>query len=202
MKGKILLGIVVVGIIAAVAYFGFDYLTEKQEKQIVQLKDKINFLKTETIPIRFKILEKDTANIKFAIKFYDQDSVEFTADTISLRGQELSFDFTVVPIKEAQNIAFPVKMFTNSIPAKQGISLFKYYDDHGFPQTMGINGADDAYMDLLSTLFEKIKAGDTEDVEGIYGSMVQDIAKLNEFKVNHVYKIVVHTKGGIEVLED
>jgi len=202
MKGKILIGIIIIGIIAAGAYYGFDYLTKKQEKKIAKLEDKINFLKKETVPIRFKILDKDSSNITFAVKFYDQDSIEFTADTISLPGQELSFDFNIVPIKKDYNIAFPTKIFTNKIPAKDGKMLFDYYDDHGFPQTMTINGADEEYINLMTDLFNKIKTGDTEKIKGIYGSMIQDIAKLNEFQVNHVYKIVIHTKGGIEVTED
>ncbi len=202
MKGKILIGILIIGVIAAAGYFGFDYLTKKQEKKIAKLEDKIDFLKSETIPMRFKILKKDTANITFAVKFYDQDSIEFTADTISLLGQELSFDFNIVPIKKDFNIAFPVKIFTNKMPAKEGVKLFDYYDDHGFPQTMTINGADEEYINLMTELFGKIKDGKTEDIKGIYGSMVQDIAKLNEFQVNHIYKIVIHTKGGIEVVED
>ncbi len=202
MKGKILIGILILGVIAAGAYYGFGYLTKKQEKKIAKLEDKINFLKKETVPMRFKILQKDTANITFAVKFYDQDSTEFTADTIRLAGQELSFDFAVIPIKKDYSIAFPTKIFTNKLPAKNGKSLFEYYDDHGFPQTMSINGADEEYINLMTDLFAKIKAGDTEKIKGIYGSMVQDIAKLNEFQVNHIYKIVIHTKGGIEVLED
>ncbi len=202
MKGKILIIILVIGALAAAAYYGFGYLNKQQEKKIAKLEDKINFLKKETVPIRFKILEKDTANITFAIKFYDQDSIEFTADTISLPGQELSFDFNIVPVKKDLSIAFPTKIFTNKIPAKEGKSLFEYYDDHGFPQTMSTNGADSVYINRMTELFGKIKEGKTEDIKGIYGSMVQDIAKLNEFQVNHVYKIVIHTKGGIEVTED
>ncbi len=202
MKGKILIGILVIGVISAAGYYGFGYLTKKQEKKIAKLEDKINFLKKETIPLRFKILEKDTAQIKFIVKFYDQDSVEFNTDTLTLQGQELSFDFDVVKIKKGLSIAFPTKIFTNKIPAKKGIILFKYYDDHGFPQTMSTNGADTSYVRLMTELFTKIKTGNTEDIKGIYGSMVQDIAKLNEFQVNHIYKIIIHTKGGIEVSED
>ncbi len=202
MKGKILIGILIIGAIAAAGYYGVDYLTKRQEKKIAKLEDKINFLKKETVPMRFKILKKDTAEISFAVKFYDQDSLEFYSDTVTLQGQELSFDFNVVPIKKDLSIAFPVKIFTNKIPAKDGMSLFKYYDDHGFPQTMSINGADEEYINLMTELFGKIKNGKTEDIKGIYGSMVQDIAKLNEFQVNHIYKIVIHTKGGIEVVED
>ena len=202
MKGKILIGILIIGAIAAAAYYGFDYLTKQQEKKIVKLEDKIKFLKKETVPMRFKILEKDTEQITFALKFYDQDSVEFYADTLTLSGQELSFDFNIVPIKKDLSIAFPTKIFTNKIPAKEGTMLYKYYDDHGFPQTMSTNGADEEYINLMTDLFTKIKAGDTEKIKGIYGSMVQDIAKLNEFQVNHIYKIVIHTKGGIEVTED
>ena len=202
MKGKILIGILIIGAIAAAAYYGFGYLTKEQEKKIAKLEDKIEFLKKETVPMRFKILEKDIAQITFAIKFYDQDSVEFFADTLTLPGQELSFDFNIVPIKKDLSIASECDAYTNKIPAKEGTMLYKYYDDHGFPQTMSTNGADEEYINLMTDLFAKIKAGDTEKIKGIYGSMVQDIAKLNEFQVNHIYKIVIHTKGGIEVTED
>ncbi len=202
MKGKIIIIVFILAVIAAAMLFGLDFLNRKQERKIAQLQDKIMFLKKETVPVRFKILEKDTAEIRFIIKFYDQDSVEFNADTITLQGQELSFDFNVVPVTKNLSIAFPTKIFTNKIPAKKGISLFKYYDDEGFPQTMSINGADSAYINRMTELFAKIKSGNTENVQGIYGSMVQDIAKLNEFEVNHIYKIIIHTKGGIEVTED
>lgn len=206
---KLIIVILVLAVLGGAAYYGSDYVLKKQEKAIAKLEDKIHFLKEETVPLRFKILEKDSASIKFLIKFYEQDAADeaFIQDTITLKGQELSFDFYVVPVKDVKNdrevkVAFPYKIFTNKMPAKEGILLFKYYDEHGFPQVFNNAAADTSYMNRMTELFTKIKAGDTEDIEGIYGSMVQDIQKLNEFAVNHVYQIIIHTKGGIEIREN
>jgi len=206
---KLIIVILVLAVLGGVAYYGSDYVLKEQEKTIAKLEDKIHFLKEETVPIRFKILEKDSANVKFVLKFYEQDSTAeaFIQDTISLPGQELSFDFYVVPVKDTKNnrevkVAFPYKIFTNSMPAKDGKLLFNYYDEHGFPQVFNNAEADTSYMNRMTDLFTKIKTGDTEEIKGIYGSMVQDIQKLNEFAVNHVYQIIIHTKGGIEIREN
>jgi len=201
---KLIVILLILGIVGIVGYIGCNY----QEKEITKLEDKIHFLKEETVPLRFKIIEKDSLHIKILIKFYEQDAKEaFISDTISLVGQELSFDFYIVPVKDLKNnrevkVAFPYKIFTNKMSAKDGILLFKYYDEHGFPQVFNNEKADTVYMNRMIELFTKIKVGKTEDIEGIYGSMVQDIQKLNEFSVNHVYQIIIHSKGGIEIKEN
>ena len=205
---KLVIVILVLAVLGGAVYYGSDYILGKQEKNIAKLEDKIHFLKEETVPLRFKILEKDSASIKFLIKFYEQDAEEaFISDTISLKGQELSFDFYIIPIKDIKNnkevkVAFPYKIFTNKMPAKDGVLLFKYYDEHGFPQIFNNAKADTSYVNRMTELFSKIKVEKVEDIEGIYGSMVQDIKKLNEFAKNHVYQIVIHSKGGIEIKEN
>ena len=204
---KLIIIIIIIGALGAGVYYGINWYLGQQEQEIATLEDKIHFLKEETVPVRFKILEKDSENIKFLIKFYEQDNDEaFNSDTITLPGQELSFDFYVIPVKDTAGrvvkIAFPYKIFTNTMPAKDGILLFNYYDDEGFPQVFNSAEADTAYVNRMSELFTKIKDGNTEEIEGIYGSMVQDIQKLNEFMENHVYQIIIHTKGGIEIQEN
>jgi len=205
---KLIIVILVLAVLGGAAYYGSDYILGEQEKTISKLEDKIHFLKEETVPLRFKILEKDSANIKVLIKFYEQDAEDaFISDTILLEGQELSFDFYVVPIKDTKNnkevkLAFPYKIFTNKMPAKDGKLLFSYYDEHGFPQVFNNAEADTSYLNRMTELFSKIKKGETEEIEGIYGSMVQDIQKLNEFQENHVYQIIIHSKGGIEIKEN
>jgi hypothetical protein len=51
----------------------------------------------------------------------------------------------------------------------------------------------------MSELFTKVKNKDTEDIKGVFGSMVQDIKYQNEFTPGNAYEIIVHTKGGIEI---
>jgi hypothetical protein len=201
---KLLVTLLILGVIGVGGYYGFKWYKGRQEKQIAQLEEKIHFLKEVTTPIRFLILEKDSAQITFVIKFLDQDNTEFAKDTISIQGQELSFDFYVVPVKDTigreVKVAFPYKVFTNSIAPEDGISLFKYYDDQGFPQVfLSSSIKDTAYVRLMSELFTKVKNKDTEDIKGVFGSMVQDIRYQNEFEPGKAYEIIVHTKGGIEI---
>ena len=206
---KLIIIIIIIGALVVGLYYGINWYLGQQEQEIAKLEEKIHFLKEETVPLRFKILEKDSANIKFLIKFYgqDKDSTFFNQDTITLPGQELSFDFYVVPVQDEKNkrevkVAFPYKIFTNTMPAKDGISLFDYYDDEGFPQVFNSAEVDTAYVNRMSELFTKIKTSDTEEIDGIFGSMVQDIRFQNEFMENHVYQIIIHTKGGIEIKEN
>jgi hypothetical protein len=200
---KLIVTVLIIGIIGVGGYYIFKFYKGHQEKQIAKLEQKIHFLKAETTPIRFLILEKDTGSIKFVIKFLDQDNLEFIKDTITLKGQELSFDFYVVPVKDSLNrevkVAFPYKLFTNKIAPENGLSLFNYYDDEGFPQVFFSKNVDDDYIRLMTELFTKVKNKDTEDIKGVFGSMVQDIQFQNEFMPGNAYEIIVHTKGGIEI---
>ena len=202
---KLIIIVLILGAIGVGGYYGFEWYKGKQEVKIAKLEDKIHFLKEQTVPLKFKILEKDDTNIKFIVKFLDQDGTEFNLDTFELTGQELSFDFYMVPVKDSLKndlqIAFPYKIFTNKIAAKDGQLLFDLYDDEGFPQIFDADGIDDDFVNLMTELFAKIKAGDTEDIKGIYGSMVQDVQNLNEFAEGHAYEIIIHTKGGIEIME-
>lgn len=198
---KIRVIIVIVLLIAAVVvsvwYFGIGW----QKEKITKLEEKISLLKEETVPIRFKILEKDSNNIKVAIKFYDLDGNSVQRFEEVLKGNELSFDFYVVPVSD-KFIAFPYKIFTNKIAPKNGKELFKYYDNEGFPQVFYTQGMDVGLKKGLSDLFLKVKNKEIDSIDGIYGSMVQDVKELSSFKTRIIYKIVTHTKGGIEIIEE
>ena len=54
----------------------------------------------------------------------------------------------------------------------------------------------------IEDLFQKIRTKDIQELEGLFGSGIQDIKGLNEFKIDHIYKIIVHAKGGIEIIEE
>ena len=51
--------LLIIGIIGTAGYYGFKWYKGKQEVKIAKLEDKIHFLKKETVPLQFKILEKD-----------------------------------------------------------------------------------------------------------------------------------------------
>jgi hypothetical protein len=116
---KLFVFIIILGVIGALIY-GFFMLTEKQEEKIKMLESKISLLKETHIPIRFKILEKTPDSIKLAAKFYNADNKEIEHLDTTLLGQELSFDFYVVPVKD-RYLSYPFKIFSNQVAAANGI---------------------------------------------------------------------------------
>ena len=197
IKQVFLVILLIIVLIVITIYFG----TQIQEKKIVKLENKIELLKTETIPFRFKILEKTEDEIRFVIKFYDLDNNVISREEFKLKGEELSFDFYVIPIKD-RYIAFPYKIFTNKIAPENGKTLFSLYEKNNFPQIYYSKNIDPELKTGLKDLFSKIKTSNIQELEGIYGSGIQDIKGIHEFKQNQIYKIITHTKGGIEIIEN
>lgn len=174
---------------------------KEQKKQIRKLEDKIALLKEENTPIRFKIKDKTNDSITVTVKFYNADKKEINSFTRKLNGQELSFDFYVVPVKN-KHVAFPAKIFTDRIAPDKGISLYKYYNKEGYP---GIFSSKDIDKDLykgLKDLYLNIQNNQMDSISEHFGNMVHDFKKVKSFIPGNVYSIITHTKGGIEIIEE
>jgi hypothetical protein len=61
---------------------------------------------------------------------------------------------------------------------------------------------DDDFKMSMSDLFSKVKTNVVQFDSEEFGNAVHDVKEFKSFLKGQVYKIVVHTKGGIEVLED
>ncbi|MFN8254829.1 MAG: hypothetical protein U0W24_04015 [Bacteroidales bacterium] len=188
-------------LIIAVAYFVFQEFSGFQDKKIKNLEEKIALLKEEHVPLRFRISEKTNDSVFLTLKFYNASNKEINSLNTALPGQELSFDFQVVPVK-GRYVAFPSKIFSNVIAAANGEELYKYYDKEGFPGVFYNDSLDQDLKTVLTDLFTKIKTGETDSLENNFGSMVHDIKNLKSFLPDVVYAIVCHTKGGIEIKEE
>jgi hypothetical protein len=198
---KTIRNLFILAIIGATLVFGYFKCIENQKEKIKQLEDKIALLKEEHIPIRFKISEKTNDSIKLVLKFYNADNEEFNKMETKLSGQELSFDFYIVPVKD-KYVAFPSKLFSNVIAASNGIDLYNFYNKDGFPQVFESKNMDSDLKTGLQNLFEQIKAGQIDSINHNFGNMVHDIKDLKAFMPDMVYSIVCHTKGGIEIKEE
>lgn len=200
--GKILIILLIIGAGAAAVYLIF-LKTKSQEEKIARLNEQIEFLKSEQMPIRYKIKSRENGKTNFIVKFYDLENNKISKEKFSLKGSTISFDFYVVEFKEGY-IAFPYKIFSDEVKAEDGIVLFKYYEKNNFPMTYFRKDASKVFNEGIEALFEKIKSGDIEDIDNIFGSMVQNNTTLatKNRDVDKWYKIIVHTKGGIEIIED
>lgn len=198
---KILKFLVVLLIIIGLAAFGYFGCIKKQNEKIKLLEDKIALLKAEHIPIRFKIDEKTADSITLAIKFYNADNKEINKIKTTIAGQELSFDFYVLPVND-RYVAFPSKIFSNVIAASKGISLYNFYDNKGFPEVFDSESVDPDVYEGLKEVFQQLKNGQMDSIDNYFGNMVHDIKDFKSFLPGTVYSIVTHTKGGIEIVED
>jgi hypothetical protein len=129
---------------------------EKQKEKIALLEEKIELLKEEHTPIKFKISEKTEDEIKVTIKFYNADNEEVNKLETTVPGQELSFDFYVVPVKE-KYVAFPSKLFSNVIAASNGTSLYDLYDKNGFPEIFQSKSLDPELKQGLEDVLTMLK---------------------------------------------
>jgi hypothetical protein len=174
---------------------------KKQEKKIKNLEDNIALLQTENTPVRFKIIEKTEDSLSLIVKFYNADKKEINHFKKILNGQELSFDFFVVPVKD-KYVAFPAKIFTDRVAADDGIVLYNFYDQEGYPAIFYHKNINENLYRGLKDVYQNIKKGQLDSVADHFGNMVHDIKKFNSFLPGNVYSIVVHTKGGIEIIEE
>lgn len=196
---KFILFLCVAAFIASGVYFYFTTYISHQQEQIKQLEDCIELLKEEAVPVKFVIRKRENQNIRVAVKFIDMEGKEITKIEHVLVGEELSFDFVVIEVKN-RYVAFPYKLFSDQVAADNGLSLIPYYDNEGFPEVFNSSEMNHDLRQALSGVFAVIKSNKTNSLTNQFGNMVHDFAKFRQFTPETVYKIVTHTKGGIEVV--
>ena len=202
MSGKIwaiIVAVILVG--AGVVYFLF-LGTKSQEQKIKELEKEISFLKEELVPVRYKIISQQNDEIEVSVKFYDLDGNKIKNQRFKMAGTVVSFDFYVVKMND-RYIAFPYKIFTDKIEPENGIFLYENYEKEGFPMIFYSKNSPKLFSEGIEALYQKIKDEDIDNIENIFGNMVQNAPQtMINGAEGSIYKIVVHTKGGIELIEE
>ncbi len=201
MKKKLLFAFFSLSAIILFVAVLFNSMTCGQEKKIANLENKIELLKAEQTPVRFKITDRKSDSFTVAIKFFDADDNVIKRIEKKYKGTELSVDFLEFPVKD-RYVAFPYKMYSDEMTPDSGDILFPHYDNAGFPQIFNYKDIDNDLKNGLQILFSKIKENDINPESTYFGNMVHDLKGVKTYKEDVVYKIIVHTKGGIEVVED
>lgn len=202
MKSKKPFAILIAFVIVVQAVFFISKAVNKQENKLKDLEQEIEFLKEEQVPIRYKIISQKENEIEVSVKFYDLDGNEINKQRFTLEGTVASFDFYVVKMTN-KYIAFPSKLFSDKIKPQDAISLFEYYEKSNFPMIFNSKNSSDLFKIGIENLFAQIKSGNLEEIENVFGNMVQNALQTMQNGVEgNVYKIVVHTKGGIEIIQE
>jgi hypothetical protein len=215
-RGSPLLGGLLFLITLAVAsYFWFQYSVSTQKKAIARLEKLSSRLSSETLPLKFMILSREGGEIKVRLKFYDLSRREIAVMEKSWPGSELYVDMLLVPALSGEGggeseawLAFPYRIFTDSLPAASGTLLFDAYDGSGFPEVF--EGADwsakerASLVSIFAAARKRAAAGvpATDAAKGAFGSAVHEVARIAKLDTGVVYKIVCRIKGGVEIAED
>lgn len=200
--GKTILYIIIALIIIGVVGYFVSMQFKSQEKKIAQLNKEIEWLKKETIPIRYKVKSRQDEKVELLVKFYDLEGKEIKKADFELEGNQPSFDFYVVKFEQGY-IAIPWKIFTEKIKPEDGILLWQYYEKDNFPMIFATKQKNKAFKEGIEALYKEIKTGNLEKYN-VFGSMVQNTNAdiINNRDIDVWYKIIVHTKGGLEIQQE
>lgn len=200
---KPLLWIIIIIAVVAAGLFIINKGIDWQMKKIDKLEKEITWLKSETTPIRYRVIKKNGNMLSVAVKFYDLDGKQIgKTKQYDLKGNTVSFDFYLAKFND-QYIAIPYKIFTDEIKPEDGISLYENYEENGFPMIYKSVNSSNAFNQGIKALYEKIKSGDFQDMKNVFGNMVQNHPKADSSKIDdNIYKIIVHKLGGLEIIED
>lgn len=201
MKRKIILGLLSLVALTVVVFVIFGTMTCNQEKKIEKLEANIQHLKTVHTPLRFKITERTDTYFKVAVKYYDADNEVIKRIEQKFKGSELSLDFLEFKFAD-KYIAFPFKMYSDAIAPDSGYVMLNDYDKAGFPQIFKSKGMNPDLSKGIQILFEDVKENKLNPQAIYFGNMVHDLKGIKSYRTDVVYKILIHTKGGIEVTED
>ncbi len=222
MKGKVRLASIIQSLAAlilllVVVVFGILAFTILQRRSLIaRLEDRIDFLKAESVPLRFMVLSRSDTSVSARFRFYDAEGVEISSFERSWNGSELSIDSVVVPVGE-RALVFPSRVFTDAVAPKRGTDLFGYYDRDGFPAIFHSSALDRGARSALSELFSRIRSSERGDdpaagngrpwagdrlLKGAFGNAVHDLKRFRTFEVGAVYALVARTDGGIEIIRE
>ena len=197
---------VAVGVVAAMLVFTqCEGCVQRQQEKIAALEKDISGLKEEFSPMKF-IVDYSLGKAKVSVKYYDQDGKEVGKKSFEMAGGEIFIDFKVVVLEDGSRLFFPFKVFSNSVPLVDGISLLEDYSSSGFPLIYRDRATDGKYDALISSYFGKVAGGSRAGAALEYGNAVHDLSDFGiKFKPKTLYKVVCHKNagtGGIEFLRD
>jgi len=215
-RGSPLLGgfIIVLSFVVG-GYFWLQFANNAQKQKIAYLEGISTRLRSETVPLKFMILSREGGEIKARVKLYDLAGREVAAIEKTWPGAELYVDMLLLPVRSKKGIegadswlAFPYRIFTDTVSAASGTLLFEAYDSAGFPEVF--RGAEwgakeEAALKAAFASARKLASSGlpaSDSVKGAFGSAVHEVSKLSRFEEGLVYKVVCRVKGGVEIMED
>ncbi len=192
---KLLAIIFILIIILFILWYLFPYLSNYTTK----LGKDLNILTEEFEPLKIKILSNNNKKIEFLINFYDKKGNTISSNMLSINGETIFVDILVVKLKESY-LFFPNKLFTNSVPANEGIDLVNLYTNNNLPL---IYDGENDFNFIKQIFIDLIKERENKNIKLQYGNAVHVQKQYNEIRANDYLFIKMHPKkGGVEIIQN
>lgn len=196
--------------------FWVRYANQQQKIEIARLEDLADRLMSESVPLRFMILEKNDSALTARVRIYDLAGREISVLEKTWPGRSIFIDMLLVPLvssgrarpPEPSWLAFPYRIFTDTVSPASGTLLFDTYDRDGFPRVLDGVQWTSAERAAIVSAFRAARAeaenGEpaTASTAGAFGTAVHESLAFSRFNEGVVYKVVCRVRGGVEILED
>lgn len=202
---------------AAGGYLWLRDAGERQRLEIARLESLADKLTSESVPLRFMILDREGGSLRARIRLYDLAGRRIAAIERTVPGTSIYVDMLLVPLvskgeRKAVSgdayLAFPYRLFTDQTSPASGEPLFDIYESDGFPRVMDGVEWSRAERDAIARAYSAARAAEkanepaTGSSEGAFGSAVHEASGLSRFETGVWYKVVCRVKGGVEIMED
>ncbi len=197
-------------------YFLITDLNERQKAEIARLEGIADKLRSESVPLKFKILGRGEGGVRVRLRLYDLAGREVALLERTLPGSSVFIDVLLAPLAPDSRdagpggsyLAFPYRVFTDELSPASGERLLGAYDSGGFPRVMDGVEWSRAERAAIAEAFRSALASEaagepaTGSSAGAFGSAVHEAAGVSRLEVGVVYKVVCRAKGGVEIMED
>lgn len=176
------------------------YIITLQQDKIERLEETVLSLRETHTPVRFRIENRTADSVFVLLKLQKADESEISKTYLKLKGNELFIDFISVPVGN-RFLAFPYRVFTDFMPPDSGLALMPLYLVDDLPLIYHNDSLDFPSRDILRDLMRSIQKNGTMVDDKSFGTAVHDIKQFKSFQTGITYKVITHTKGGIEIIE-
>jgi len=193
------------------------------KKQISDLSATLSYLKSETHFASLGIQSIQDSIIHFTLSFFSPEGKKVYSQNFSLKGSDIYLESRVIILKNTKQtdsknkpktklntraLIFPLRVYSDEIPPKQGLSLTNLYPYNQAPLLYASTSAPNKQkLNTQLLALSKFALGQTNKVrldKNLIKNSFETSLHVGPFKqnqANHTYDFIIHPNGAVEMME-
>ncbi len=182
--------------------YGLYHYQQSHEQEIRQLEAEAAAIRQTVTPLKFRITSSGDEGTTVEIHLYDLLGNDIAHWEETVPGREPTFGFAVDPLAPKQHLAFPVKLYSETVAPYQGIDLTAHYAaGDGYPRIFD-HSPYDATPTARAQLIERFAAIRQGKLNGqAFGNDLY-APSFHGFRVGRIYAIEFHPYTGTPNLRE